>query len=325
MPKASGSQQLDALIGAILAGNRAPLPNAGAKFAALARIAADLRYLPRREFQSKLRKELERRATMASPAVNRIPEGYRTLTPYLTVEHAPQLLEFLQQAFGAEILYRGTGPAGGLHSELKIGDSRLMVGGGGAFKGPYFPTSIHLKVDNVDDTYARALQAGGVSLHPPTNFDYGERGAGVRDLSGDNWYIATPLGKTHFLEEMGSMTAYLSPRGAAGLIDFMKAAFGAEQVARYDKPDGTIAHAKVRIGDSIVEMSDAHGQYGPMPTMFYMYVADADATYERAIRAGGKSIEAPADQPYGDRRAAVEDPFGNRWYMATHIKDVSPS
>lgn len=325
MRKASGSEQLDALIGAILARKRAPAPNAGAKLAALARIASDLRDLPRPEFKSNLRKQLERRTTMASPAVKPIPEGYRTLTPYLTVERAPQLLEFLQRAFGAEILYQGTGSAGGLHSELKIGDSRLMVGGGGAFQGPFFPTSIHLKVDDVDETYARAVKLGAVSTHAPTDFEYGERGAAVRDVSGNNWYIATPLGKTHFIEEMGTLTAYLSPRGAAGLIDFVKTAFGAEQVARFDAPDGTVAHAKVRIGNSIVELSDAHGQYGPMPTMFYMYVADADATYERAIRAGGKSIEAPADQPYGDRRAAVEDPFGNRWYMATHVKDVSPS
>jgi len=323
MRKASGSEQLDALIGTILAGKRAPVSDASAKLAPLARIAADLRYLPRREYQSNLRKDLERRATMASPAVKPIPEGYRTLTPYLTVEHAPELLEFLQKAFGAEVLYQGTGSAGGLHSELKIGDSRLMMGGGGAFKGPYFPTSIHLKVDNVDETYARAVKLGAVSTHAPTDFDYGERGAGVRDVSGNNWFIATPLEKTHFIEGMGTVTVYLSPRGAAELIDFVKEAFVAEQVARFDAPDGTVAHAKVRIGDSIVEMSDAHGLYGPMPTMFYMYVADADATYERAIRAGGKSIEAPGDQPYGDRRAAVEDPFGNRWYMATHVKDVS--
>jgi PhnB protein len=322
MRKQSGSEQLDALIDAVLAGRRAHLPNASAKLGALARIAADLRDLPRREFQSSLRGDLERRATMASPAVKPIPEGYRTLTPYLTVEKAPQLLEFLQQAFGAEVLYQGTGSAGGLHSELKIGDSRLMLGGGGAFKGPYFPTSIHLKVDNVDETYARALQLGAVSTYAPSDFDYGERGAGVRDMAGNNWYIATPIGETHFVEGMGTVTAYLSPRGAAGLIDFVKEAFGAEQVARFDAPDGTVAHAKVRIGNSIVEMSDAHGQFGPMPTMFYMYVSDADATYERAIRAGGKSIEAPAEQPYGDRRAAVEDAFGNRWYMATRVNDM---
>jgi PhnB protein len=323
MRKQRGSEQLDALIDTVLAGKRAPAPNAGAKLAALARVAADLHDLPRREFQSILRRELERRATMASPAVSPIPEGYRTLTPYLTVEKTLHLLEFLQQAFDAEILYQGATPSGGVHSELKIDDSRMMVGGGGAFKGPYFPTSIHLKVDNVDETYARALKLGAVSTYAPTDFDYGERGAGVRDVSGNNWFIATPLEKTHFVEGMGTVTVYLSPRGAAGLIDFVKAAFGAEEVARFDAPDGTIAHAKVRIGNSIVEMSDAHGQFTPMPTMFYMYVSDADATYERAIRAGGKSIEAPAEQPYGDRRAAVEDPFGNRWYMATRVKDVS--
>jgi PhnB protein len=320
MRKANQSEQVDALIDAIMAGKQTGVSSNAGDLAPLWQIATDLQALPRRDFKIQLKADLERRAAMASPAAAKIPEGYRTLTPYLTVEGAAELLEFLKQAFGAEVLYQGTGSKGGLHAEVKIGDSRLMVGGGGAYEGPWYPTSIHLKVENVDETYARALRAGAVSTYQPSDFEYGERGAGVRDASGNNWYIATPRGETHFLKEMGAVTPYLSPRGAAGLIDFVRTAFGAEQVARYDAPDGTIAHAKVRIGDSIVEMSDAHGQFGPMPTMFYMYVGDVDATYESALGAGGKSVEEPGDQPYGDRRAAVEDPFGNRWYVASRIK-----
>jgi PhnB protein len=198
----------------------------------------------------------------------------------------------------------------------------VMIGGGGAYKGPWFPTSIHLKVDDVDEVYARALRAGGLSSQEPRDFDYGERGAGIKDVGGNEWYLATPKGETHFLPEMGSVTPYLHPRDAGKLIAFLKEAFGAEEVMRAQSAAGIVEHAKVRIGDSILEMGEAHGEHHPMPTMFYMYVKNADESYERALKAGGKSIAAPADQPYGDRNGAVEDPFGNQWYIATHIKDV---
>lgn len=260
---------------------------------------------------------------MASPAVAAIPQGYRTITPYLTVREAPQLLDFLGQAFGAQVLFQGTGSAGGLHAEVKIGDSKVMVGGGGAYPGPWFPTSIHLKVDDADAVYARALEAGATSIYAPADADYGERGAGIRDLSGNQWYLATPKGETHFLPDMGTVTPYLNPRGAGKLIDFLKQAFNAEEVARHEEPAGTVVHAKVRLGNSILEMGEAHGQYQPMPSMFYMYVNDVDAAYERAIKAGAKSLSAPADQPYGDRNGAVGDPFGNQWYLAARVKDVS--
>jgi uncharacterized glyoxalase superfamily protein PhnB len=322
MAKQAQSEQLDALVTAALARREGAISNAGAKLAQLARIAADLRDLPREDFKASLKAELERSATMATPAVKPIPEGYRTITPYLTVREAPELLEFLEQTLGAQLLFKGTGSAGGMHAEVKIGDSKVMIGGGGAYPGPWFPASIHLKVDDVDEVYARALRAGAISLYAPMDSEYGERGAGIKDLSGNHWYLATPKGETHFLPEMGSVTPYLNPRGTGKLIDFLKEAFRGEEVARHEEPKGTVVHAKVRIGNSIVEMGEAHGEYQPMPAMFYLYVNNTDATYERAIKAGAKSLSAPADQPYGDRNAGVEDPFGNQWYIATRVKDM---
>jgi PhnB protein len=322
MAKQTQSEQLEALVAAALARRDAAMPNADAKLAQFARIAADLRDLPREDFRASLKAELERSATMATPAVKPIPEGYRTITPYLTVREAPELLEFLEQTFGAQLLFKGTGSAGGMHAEVKIGDSKVMIGGGGAYPGPWFPASIHLKVDDVDEVYARVLRTGAISLYAPMDSEYGERGAGIKDLSGNHWYLAKPQGETHFLPEMGSVTPYLNPRGTGKLIDFLKEAFGAEEVARHEEPKGTVVHAKVRIGDSILEMGEAHGGYQPMPAMFYLYVSNTDATYERAIKAGAKSLSAPADQPYGDRNAAVEDPFGNQWYIATRIKNM---
>jgi PhnB protein len=257
--------------------------------------------------------------------VNPIPEGFHTVTPYLTVRQAPELLDFLKGAFGAEELLRTKGSAGGMHAEVKIGDSRLMIGGGGAWRGTPMPTALHLYVTDTDAVYRSALELGATSIHEPMDQDYGERSASVKDLAGNNWYIATKRGPKHIPEGLHSVNVYLHPRGADQVIDFLKQAFAAEEVARYAGPDGTIHHAQVRIGDSVLEMGEAHGPYQPMPTMFYLYVEDADAWYKRALQVGATSLSEPADQSYGDRNASVKDPFDNVWYVATHIKDAPAS
>ena len=84
-----------------------------------------------------------------------------------------------------------------------------------------------------------------------------------------------------------------------------------------------IHHAVIRVGDSVLEMGEAHGKYEPMGSMFYLYVPNMEAVYRQALAAGATSSEEPADQPWGDRNAAVKDAFGNTWYIATHVKDVS--
>jgi PhnB protein len=86
-----------------------------------------------------------------------------------------------------------------------------------------------------------------------------------------------------------AVTPYLHPRGAARLIDFLQAAFGAEEAARHESPDGGIVHAKVRVGDSIIEMGEAHDEWQPMATAFYLYVDDVDGLHTRAVRAGAIS------------------------------------
>jgi PhnB protein len=91
---------------------------------------------------------------------------------------------------------------------------------------------------------------------------------------------------------------------------------------KYVSPDGVVNHAEIRVGDSVVEMGEAHGKYETMPAMFYVYVPNVEAVYQRALAAGAKSFQEPMDQPYGDRNAAVQDNFGNKWYIATHMKDM---
>jgi PhnB protein len=121
-----------------------------------------------------------------------------------------------------------------------------------------------------------------------------------------------------------SVTPYLVVQGAGKLIDFLTQAFDAQELFRMPRPDGNIAHAEVRIGDSIVMMGEAMGELKPMPSSIYLYVNDTDAVYKRALQAGATSMMEPADQFYGDRRGGVKDPVGNIWWIATHQEDVPP-
>jgi PhnB protein len=115
-----------------------------------------------------------------------------------------------------------------------------------------------------------------------------------------------------------SVTPYLQVAGARKLMEFAKAAFGAEEAACHED-GGRIAHAELRIGNSIVELGEARTEYPAMPVALHYYVADVDAVYAKALEAGATSIMAPADHPYGERGAGVKDPCGNSWYLATWL------
>ena len=119
----------------------------------------------------------------------------------------------MKRAFGALELLRTTGSAGGVHAEVQIGDSRLMIGGGGAWGGRPTPTALHLYVPDTDQVYRAALQAGAESLHPPVDQPYGDREASVRDLAGNRWYIATHQTGGHVPDGLGTVTPFLI-RGA---------------------------------------------------------------------------------------------------------------
>jgi len=328
-------EKLDQALDTLLASPDVPLSTADAEVDSLLRIAAELRDLPREGFKSQLRQELERNTIMATEAramqgesaettVNPIREGFRTVTPYLAVRQVHQVIEFVKSVFGAEGKIYGTGSQGGIHSEFRIGDSMLMIGGGEAKRGNEMPGTLHVYVENIDEVYERAVQAGATSLHPPADQEYGERSAAFIDPGGNQWYPATAIGTGYVPEGAQNLMPYLHPRGAARQIEFLEQAFGAEEILRHASPEGVIYHAKVRVGNSIVEMGEAHGPWQPRPEMFMLYVDDVDAWYARALRAEGAVSEGePSDQPYGDRVGAVKDPFDNLWYIATHIKDLA--
>ena len=260
------------------------------------------------------------------PAVDPVPKGYRTVTPYVVVQDAPALLDFMKGTFGAEEIFRSVGSAGGIHAEVRIGDSMLMVGGGGpelAWRGQSKPQAFHIYVPDCDASYKRALEAGAKSIAEPVDQSYGERSGSVQDSGGNNWYIATFKGDSYKWEGAPDIQPSLHPLRSGPVIDFLKRAFDAEEVGRYETPEGVIHHATVKVGGSYVELGDAHGPYQPTERMFYLYVPNCDELYLRAIAAGGKSISEPTDHPYGDRSGAVKDAFGNEWWIATHIKDVA--
>ena len=119
-----------------------------------------------------------------------------------------------------------------------------------------------------------------------------------------------------------TVTPYLIVSGAETLIEFLSQAFAAKEIRRTLHPEGCIMNAELKIGDSIIMMSEARGKMKPMPSFIYLYVENTDATYENAIKAGATSTMEPKEF-YGDRSAGVKDPTGNHWWIATHQEDVS--
>ncbi len=121
-----------------------------------------------------------------------------------------------------------------------------------------------------------------------------------------------------------NVTPYLVVKGAARLIEFLKQAFDAQEIYRMDMPDGTVAHAEVRIGDSTIMTGEGGAHVPAMTAGLSLYVPDVDASYRRALQAGAMSVEEPTDKFYGDRTAGVKDTSGNFWWIGTHKEDVAP-
>lgn len=120
------------------------------------------------------------------------PEGFNTVTPYLMVPDADALVEFMGRAFGATEVFRARGTHGGLHVEVRLGDSMVMIGG--LPSGEPQPAAIFLYMDGVDDIYERALEAGGTSMEEPADrSEDAVRRAGVADPFGNAWFVATRI------------------------------------------------------------------------------------------------------------------------------------
>jgi PhnB protein len=266
-------------------------------------------------------------AAEAAKIVNPIREGFHSVTPYLILPNASQWIEFVKQAFGAKEHFRAKRPDAEdviMHAEVKIGDSMIEVADANP-QYPSMPATLTLRVTDPDAVYNRAIAAGADPVEPVRDQPYGTRAGTVRDASGNNLHIFTPLPGDKIFQEFRSVTPHLYADDGLRLIEFLEKGLGGKEVYRAQTPEGGIPHAQVLIGDSIVALAGGRGrhEFPIKPTTLHLYVPDTDALYERALAAGATSIQAPADQPYGDRSAGVRDPFGNTWYIATHIKDVA--
>ena len=325
MSEVALTEQLNQAIDLMLRDPDRSAPIVEHQIAELVGMVAELRELPRTEFKARLRAELEREVAMSTARQSpEKREGVRAVTPYVVVSDVHQEIDFIKRVFGAEGRVYGLGSQGGFHSEYRIGDSTLMIGGGGKgskWQGAPVPGVFHLYVENVDGVYQQAMQAGAISLMPPADMEYGERGAGIEDTGGNHWYLATATGPNYVPEGLPNLMAYFHPVGAPKMIEFLKEAFNAEEIGVYRSPDGIVQHAKIRIGTSIVEMGEAHGPWQPRPMHFMVQVDDCDAAYARALKTEGAiSVGAPANAPYGGRSGTIKDPFGNTWYLSAQVQ-----
>jgi PhnB protein len=133
-------------------------------------------------------------------------------------------------------------------------------------------------------------------------------------------------------EGMHTVTPHLICAGAANAIEFYKNAFAAVELSRMPTPEGKLMHAMIRIGDSVVMLVDENrdwGMLGPTslngsPVTIHLSVENADAVFERAVAAGAKPLMVVEEMFWGDRYGVLEDPFGHKWSVATHVRDVTP-
>jgi PhnB protein len=340
VPKRSLIEQLDTAVQALLARPAgAPAQRAAdvdRSALGLLRIAEGLRSLPRADFKIRLKTDLQRRASMTSTGgsaarpeqssqgekLDAMMQEYRTISPYLIIPRASDFIAFLTRAFGAVERFRFPRPDTPnfiMHAEVGLGNGVLELADSNEQYRPA-PQCIHLYVDDADSTYEAALEAGARSIYAPVDQPWGDRWGAVRDAFGNLWYIATPKTWTPGPEGIGSVQTYFHLKDADGMIPFLQNAFGGVLLGDLPRsPEGKLLHATVQIGNNTLEISEAHGEFQPMPCHMHLHVSDADSLYARALAAGAKSVDPPSDKPYG-RSGGVRDAFGNTWYITSPPK-----
>jgi PhnB protein len=330
MAKRSPVEQLDQAVENMLVSPRTqpghyPSPEIGQMMT----IAEILRELPNPDFKESLKLDLQKRASMketiapptAFPATKApfVRPGFNNIAPYIVVEGAARFSEFLQSAFEGTERVRVPRPDGSImHAEVGIGNSVIELSDAND-RHPPRPATVHLYVDSADTTYVSALQAGATSMYPVADQFWGDRQGCVKDPFGNVWYIAMPNGWDPGPEGLRSVQPFLHLHDAHNMIPFVEAAFGAGVIGIAKSDEGKLLHSTVKIGIATLEINEAHGEFQPAPCYLHVYVPNTDGLYAQALRAGATSVEPPTNKPYGDRSAAVKDPFGNTWFLATYL------
>src|SRR6185437_7309125 len=262
--KRSPAEQLDLAISAMLARPRQrSMPRTSPSIAKIVTLARSLRDLPRPEFRSALKADLQRRTSMKeaaapSPAPKK-PVQFRrpdfpNIAPYFLVSGAPKFIEFLVFAFEGTERIRVPRPDGAImHAEVAIGNSVIELGDANE-DYPQRSMTTHLYVPDADATYARALKAGATPIHAPTDdHPSGDRWGEAKDPFGNTWYIATRKSWTPGPEGVLTVQPYLHLRDAHNMIPFIEAAFGAEVTGVHKSPDGLVRHATIGIAGATFE------------------------------------------------------------------------
>jgi PhnB protein len=257
-------------------------------------------------------------AVSASGAPQYLRPGFKSITPYLVVPGAAQFIEFLEAGFDGTERLRMPGADGLImHAEVSIGNGLIELADA-SDQYPAKPGAIRLYVEDADATYERALLAGASSIYPVADQHWGDRQGALKDSFGNHWYVAK-AGWTPGPEGIPSVQPFLHLRDAHKMIPFLETAFGAEALGVAESPEGLVLHATIRIGNTTLEIDEAHDEFQPMPCYLHIYVPDTDASYAQALAAGATSIEVPDTKPYGDRAAAVKDAWEDTWFIATHL------
>lgn len=256
----------------------------------------------------------------------------KTINIRYIVDNVDEAIDFYTELLGFSVQMH---PAPGF-AALEKNDLRLFLnqpGAGGA--GQDMPDGespqpggwnrLQLAVDDLSSFYAD-LKEKGASFRNEITEGKGGKQVLLQDPSGNLIELFESARKKSVQpipEGFHTVTPYILADDATGLIEFIKVAFDGEVEYMMKSDDGKIRHSTVRIGNSPIMISSGNEEYTPMPCMLHLYVKDVDSIYKQAVNAGGQSLREPTDEFYGDRSAGIKDNWGNQWWLATHIEDVS--
>lgn len=240
-------------------------------------------------------------------------EFYTRLLNFSVVMHPAPGFAALQKD-GLRLLLNAPG-AGGAGKSMSDG-TQPKSGGWNRFQ---------LEVDDVESVYADLKEKGA---HFRNEIVTGKGGKQVllEDPSGNPIELFESTRDTDIQpipEGYHTITPFILVNGANELIEFIKEAFNGVVTYMMKLDEGVVRHSTVKIGDSLVMVADGSRRNESVSAMLHLFVEDVDAVYKQALEAGGTSIRKPKDEFYGDRTAGIEDNWGNQWWIATHIEDVS--
>jgi PhnB protein len=278
------------------------------------------------------------------------PAPRPTVVPRLVVPDVDAAAGFYARALGATPLFGLRDRAGGfVYGEVALGDGVVVLKRADPARGLPSPHSLGgtagslmVYVADVDASFAVALAAGGVAHKAPTDMAWGDRYAELVDPFGHRWALATrraageraSAATTAFAPPgYRAVSLYLVAAEASALIDFYSSAFGAVVLERTLGADGSIEHAALQLGDSVVMVADevaggalaSPAALGDTPIGAVLYTGDAGASFAAALAAGGAALGPVADRYSGDRAGEIEDPAGFRWQVATRVEQLAPA